>query len=255
MVDAGCLDDVAAIFGGHLDQHYAVGTIVVHNGCVNASTDTFTITVHGKGGHGARPHQGVDSILVGAEIVVALQTCLSREVNGADPVVLTVGRFQAGTAPNVMAGEASLAGTFRTLDPAVRAQARDIVGRVSETVAAMHGAAATVVFSDGIGPVVNTEREYAMAWDAASALVEPGGVVIPLHKPNMGAEDFAAYGEAGCPGCYVRLGTATPGVTEVPAHSSTWDLNEATLPLGARYYASLASIAGERLVAAAAAEA
>lgn len=250
MVHAGALEGVAAVFGGHLDQKYDVGTIVVHHGSVNASTDTFTITVEGKGGHGARPHQGVDGILVGSEIVVALQTCLSREVNGGDAAVLTVGSFQAGDgAANVMAGRATLAGTFRALDVDVRMQMRRIVERVASSIAGMHGATVSVAWSHGVGPVVNTEREYDIARAAAMAVVGPTGT-IALPSPNMGSEDFAAYMEAGWPGCYVRHGTATPGCSEVPAHSDTWDLNEDTLAVGAMYYARLANEAGERLAAA-----
>jgi len=120
MIEAGALDDVQMIFAGHVDRHYPTGTIVTHAGAVNASTDTFRIDIRGKGGHAARPHESVDSVVVGSLLVMAIQTIVSREVNPAHPSVVTVGRFEAGTASNVIAGQAELEGTIRAQERSVR---------------------------------------------------------------------------------------------------------------------------------------
>ena len=113
MIDAGVLDNVAMIFGGHVDRHFSAGTIAVTEGSVNASTDSFMIRITGRGGHAARPHETVDAVVVGSLLVMALQTIVSREINPLSPSVVTVGRFDAGSANNVIAGQAVLEGSIR----------------------------------------------------------------------------------------------------------------------------------------------
>lgn len=113
MIKAGVLQDVGIIFGGHLDRHYPTGSIVVTDGAVNASSDAFWITITGRGGHAARPHETVDAVVAGSLLVIALQTIVSREVNPAHPSVLSVGIFRAGSASNVIANEARLEGSIR----------------------------------------------------------------------------------------------------------------------------------------------
>jgi len=103
MIADGVLENVALIFGGHLDRHYPTGTVVVSDGAVNASSDRFEIKIAGQGGHGARPHETVDAVVVGSLLVIAIQTIVSREINPAHPSVISVGRFEAGTAANVIA--------------------------------------------------------------------------------------------------------------------------------------------------------
>ncbi|MBH0194686.1 MAG: amidohydrolase [Nitrospira sp.] len=104
MIQAGALDGAGLIFGGHLDRHYQPGAIVVAEGAVNASSDNFTIEIIGQGAHGARPHESIDAVVVGSLMIMALQTIVSREIDPARPSVVSVGQFQAGTAPNVIAG-------------------------------------------------------------------------------------------------------------------------------------------------------
>ncbi|MCA9573220.1 MAG: amidohydrolase, partial [Myxococcales bacterium] len=106
MIEAGVLEGVGMIFGGHLDRHYAPGELIVTDGPVNASTDTFTVEILGQQGHGARPHEAIDAIVVGSLLVTAIQTIVSREVDPAHPSVISVGSFHAGPAPNVIADRA-----------------------------------------------------------------------------------------------------------------------------------------------------
>lgn len=245
MICAGALDGAGMIFGGHLDRHYAPGAIVVAEGAVNASSDNFTLEIIGQGAHGARPHESIDAVVVGSLMIMALQTIVSREVDPARPSVVSVGQFQAGTAPNVIAGQARLAGTVRAQDPAVRGQLLSSIRRIAESIAQLHGAKIQVTVREGTPPLVNSPE---MAGLARSAAIEAVGEanVLPLKTANMGAEDFSYYLEK-IPGAYVRFGGQVPGREGFPAHSSKFDFAEEALSVGAAYYHAVAKLAGRRL--------
>lgn len=245
MVQEGALDGVAAIFGGHVDRHYGLGTIVAHEGAVNASTDAFRIEIKGAGGHAARPHESVDAVVVGSLFVMAIQTIVSREVNPAHPSVVTVGRFDAGTASNVIAGHAVLEGTIRAQDPDVRSHLIASLKRIADSVARLHDAEANVTVTAGTPAVINPRDMVEIAREAAGQVVGEEHTVS-LHTPNMGGEDFAYYMRE-IPGCYVRFGAVAPGREGFPAHSSKFDFDEGVLSLGAEYFYRAAKIAGHRL--------
>ena len=245
MIEAGALDGVAAIFGIHVDRHHSTGTIVVHDGVVNASTDMFKIEIIGRGGHAARPHESVDAVVVGSLLVMAIQTIVSREVNPVFPSVVTVGRFDSGSAPNVIAGHAILEGTIRTNDPGVREHVMEALRRVSQATGQLHQAEIVVSFDAGTPVVVNPPAMAEIARRAALRVVSRDHVV-PLPTANMGGEDFAYYLEK-VPGCFVRLGAQVPGREGYPAHSSRFDFDEAVLPVGARYLQEVVREAGEAL--------
>ncbi len=249
MIQEGALDGVAAIFGGHVDRHYGLGTIVAHEGAVNASADAFRIEIKGAGGHAARPHESVDAVVVGSLLVMAIQTIVSREVNPAHPSVVTVGRFDAGTASNVIAGHAVLEGTVRAQDPDVRSHLITSLKRIAESVGRLHEADAKVTVTAGTPAVINPRDMVEIAREAASQVVGDEHTV-PLHTPNMGGEDFAYYMQE-IPGCYVRFGAVTSGREGFPAHSSKFDFDEGVLSLGAEYFYRAAKIAGHRLAGAA----
>lgn len=241
MVDAGVLDGVAMIFGGHLDRHYPTGTIIVSEGAVNASTDTFHITITGQGSHAARPHESIDAVVVGSLLVMALQTIVSREVNPAFPSVVTIGRFDAGTAANVIAGQARLEGTIRAQHPQVREHLKKSLQRMVQSVGQLHGAAVQIEFRDGTPAVINDPAGTAVARQAAVATVG-AHQVQPLRTANMGGEDFSYFLEQ-VPGCYVRFGAQVPGKEGYPAHSSKFDFDEKALAVGAAYYYHVARAA------------
>ncbi len=247
MIDAGALDGVEMIFGGHVDRHYPTGQIVAHAGAVNASTDSFRIEIQGKGGHAARPHEGVDAVVVGSLLVMALQTIVSREINPAHPSVVTVGRFDAGTAPNVLAGRATLEGTIRTQEKPVRDHIVSSLSRICDSIGALHNARLILTLEEGTPPVVNPKDMAEIARKAAVAVVGEANAV-PLHTANMGGEDFACYMEK-IPGCYVRLGARAPGREGFPAHSSKFEFDEEVLLIGARYFYEVARLAGGILAA------
>ncbi len=243
LIEEGVLDNVAVIFGGHLDRHYPTQSIIVTEGPVNASSDKFSIEIAGQGGHAARPHEAIDAVVVGSLLVMAIQTIVSREVNPAHPSVVSIGRFDAGTAGNVIAGHALLEGSIRAQDPEVRADLHKSIKRIAESVGQLHDARVQVAIKQGTPPLINKSGVTALAQRAAVQTVGEQGV-RPLATANMGGEDFSYYLEQ-VPGCYVRYGAQIPGREGFPAHSSRFDFDEDALGIGAAYLASVARIAAD----------
>ncbi len=247
MIAAGALEDAAVIFGGHVDRHFSVGSIAITDGAVNASSDRFVIEITGKGGHAARPHETVDAVVVGSLMVMALQTIVSREVNPAYPSVVTVGRFDAGTASNVIAGAAKLEGSIRSQDQSVRESLHRAIERMAKSIGQLHGAAVDVTIQLGTPPVINPPEFTDIARRAGAKAVGLDNIV-KMEVANMGGEDFGYYLQE-VPGCYVRFGTAREGVEQFPAHSNRFDFDEQAIAVGAAYYAQVAKLAGEAIVA------
>jgi amidohydrolase len=245
LIDAGELDGVGLVFGGHIDRRYPTGELIINPGAMNASTDQFRIRIVGQGGHGARPHEAVDAVVVGSHLVTALQTIVSRETDPGDPAVVTIGSFHAGSAANVIAGTAELTGTLRSLKPETRQHLRDALARMAAGIGALHRAAVTVTFETGTPPLVNTPEMAALAAAAAADVVGTERVV-GLKSTNMGGEDFAFYLER-VPGGFIRFGAGRPDETAYPAHSSRFDFDEAALSVGAAWFHRIAHLAGERL--------
>jgi len=245
MMKEGVLEGVAMIFGGHVDRHYLPGTIIVNEGPMNASTDLFQIEIRGQGGHGARPHEALDAVVVGSLLVTAIQTIVSREVNPAHPSVLTVGSFVAGKAPNVIADRATLGGTIRSQHPEVRAHLHRSLIRIGEAIGMLHGAEIDVVVELGTPVLSNTADMAELAREAAELVVGEANV-RPLDTPNMGGEDFACFLED-VPGAYVRFGAQVEGRESFPAHSSRFDFDERALAVGARFFDHVARRAAEKL--------
>jgi len=246
MIEDGVLDEVSMIFGGHLDRHYPLGTIIVTDGAVNASSDQFLINISGKGGHGARPHETVDAVVVGSLLVTAIQTIVSREINPAHPSVVTVGRFDAGTASNVIADKAKLQGTIRAQDEDVRQYLHDSIQRISDAIGQLHGAEVHTEIIPGAPAVLNPPEMANLCREAAAAVVGKEQV-CELETANMGGEDFGHL-LAKRPGCYVRFGAIAEGQEPYPAHSSRFDFDERTIGIAAAYYRELAETASHHLL-------
>ncbi len=238
MIKEGVLAGVRAIFGGHIDRHFHVGQICVQPGLICAYTDTFTIDINGKGGHAARPHEAVDSIVVASLLVMSIQTLVSREVNPAYPSVVTVGRINGGSAPNVIADHARLEGTIRSTHPKVRKTLISGLERMVKATGELYHARACIDFVKGYPPVVNDPEASKIAYRAACQVVGTDEVVRQPH-PSLGGEDFAYYLNK-VPGCFVRFGATKPGERAYPAHSPYFDFDEEVLPIGARYLATVA---------------
>lgn len=231
---SGCLEDVDAIFAGHVTHHYCTGEIMVAEGTITAYSDKFTIQVSGRGGHGARPHETVDAVVVCGLLITAIQTLVSREVDPLHPAVVTIGRVEAGSAPNVIAEEAVLQGSIRSTLPETRERIHQGLQRMVQAVAASHGAEASVVIEAGYPPVVNTPKEVEICRHAARSVAGEEAVVTQEH-PSMGGEDFAFYLQQ-MPGCYVRFGARKPDWPYIPLHSPSFTFDEEVLPLGARFF-------------------
>jgi hippurate hydrolase len=242
MVAGGALEEVAMIFGGHLDRHFQTGALIVTDGVVNASTDTFRIRITGQEGHAGRPHEALDAVVVGSLIVMAIQTIVSREIDPDHPSVVTIGQFHAGRASNIIAGRAILEGTIRAQELDVREHLMTSLQRIAESVGRLHQADVSLEFGDHTPPVVNEGEAVALAREAAESIVDSEGVTELVHA-NMGGEDFSCYLET-VPGCYIRFGAQVPGREGYPAHSSRFDFDEEALAFGAAWFAGVAEIAG-----------
>lgn len=247
MIAAGAVEDVAMIFGGHVDRRYDAGTLIVTEGTVNASTDHFAISIRGQQGHGARPHEAVDAVVVGSLLVTAIQTIVSREVDPAHPSVVSVGTFHAGTAHNVIAGDALLEGTVRSHGADVRESLLRSLRRIAQAIGDLHGADVRIEIHRGTPSLENAPEMAALAREAAVDVVGEERVVA-LRTANMGGEDFSFYLEH-CAGCYIRYGSKVAGLEGHPAHSSRFDIDESALGVGAAWLARVARLAGERVLA------
>lgn len=237
MIASGCLDDVEMIFSGHIDTHYPVGTFVLDKGLICSYTDPFTITLQGKGGHAAKPHEALDTVVTGSGLVMNLQTLVSRHINPAHAAVVTVGHFSAGTVHNVIAGKAVLEGTIRCGDPATRKQILIALRRLIEGTEKMSGARIELTLHDGLPAVINDELSCNIARQAALSVLEEE-YLISQDFPSLGGEDFAFY-QQHIPGTMIRFGAAAQE-NAGPAHSGTFDFDEQVLPYGAHWLAAVA---------------
>jgi hippurate hydrolase len=238
VISAGALVNVQAIFAGHVTHDYAVGRIMVADGIVTSQSDRFSINVCGEGGHGARPHEATDAVIIAGFLITAIQTLVSREVNPLHPSVVTIGQVHAGTAPNVIAEEATLEGSIRTTRPEVRQHIHDGIRRMAEAVGLLHNARVNVDIAEGYPPVVNSKPEAVIARAAAHKILGESGIAEMEH-PSMGSEDFSYYLNE-VPGCFVRFGARDPDWEPVPLHSSGFDIDERVLPVGARFFEQVA---------------
>ncbi len=233
-IASGALEGVSAIFGGHLTRHYKVGEIMVASGTITSHSDGFTIRVKGRGGHGARPHEAVDAVVVSGLLIMAVQTLVSREINPTHPSVITIGKVEAGSAGNVIAEEASLYGTIRTTNSAVRKHIIEGLQRIAKAVGDLHNASILIEIREGYPPVVNTEKEAEISRRAVLAVLGESGLAA-MDQPSMGAEDFSYY-LLEIPGCYVRFGACREGCENIPLHSPSFDFDEEALKFGAAFF-------------------
>ena len=238
---SGALEGVLAIFGAHVDRRFAVGEVVAQEGALAASTDTFALTLHGAGAHGARPHEAADPIVAAAAVIGALQTIVSRRLDPALPGVVTVGVIHAGHAANVIPENAELAGTIRATTPETRALLFGEVEGIVRGIAGAHRVRADLRFNEGTPPVVNPPEGAAWAIQAVHDVLG-ARALVPLGAANMGGEDFAFYLEK-IPGCFLRIGAREPDGERIAAHSPRFHASEESLFVGALVLAQCARVA------------
>lgn len=206
LVKAGVMEGVDEIYGIHISPNLPVGQIAARPGTMNATPDSFAITIQGRGSHGAYPKGSIDPIVVGAELVMALQTIVSRNVDPGDKAVVTVGKFSSGEADNVIPDTAEILGTVRTITPEVRALIKERLHAIVEHVTAMNGATYDLTYTHGYDLVINDQEKYENVLRAGEKVVGAENVLLQEH--GMGGEDFSAYMQD-TPGCFFNLGTGT----------------------------------------------
>jgi amidohydrolase len=245
VLSTGALADVEAIFGGHVDRRFAVGTVVAQEGPLAAAADSFRIILRAGGAHGARPQDTADPIVGAAAVVMALQTIVSRILSPAALAVVTVGTIHGGTAPNIIPDLVELSGTLRSFDPGVRAVLHEEVRRIAETVAHSYRLEVSAEIELGPPPVVNPT--VAAGWGRrAAGSVLGADALANLPEANMGGEDFACYLER-IPGCFLRIGAREPGGEVIPAHNPRFDVDEGAIFVGAAVLAETARVASAAL--------
>ncbi len=225
------------VFGAHNDPTIPLGQMTAVAGPVCANTDDFWIRIHGRGGHAARPAAAIDPVIVGAQIVLALQTLVARRIGALDSAVLSICQFHAGTVSNVIPEEAVLNGTVRTLTPEIRTTMERLMGEVVTSTAQANGADAVLTYERGYPSVINAADATARAALAATRLLGEGKV-IRERPPGMGGEDFAYMAQV-VPGCFVRIGQADGARGSQPVHTGTYDFNDDILPIGASFWSTL----------------
>jgi hippurate hydrolase len=241
MIEAGALAGVRAIFGGHVTHEWPTGKIMIRKGAMTAQSDRFHITIKGKGGHGARPHEAIDAVVIAALLITTLQTLVSRQTNPVHPSVITVGKVTAGTAPNVIAESARLEGTIRTTFPESRDHIHKGIRRMAEAMGELHDADVHLELTQGYPPVINTDAEVKLVRECARGLYGPDALRSSPH-PSMGSEDFSYYLEQ-VPGAFFRFGARRPDWEPIPLHSPRFDIDEAVLPIGAEFFDAIARTA------------
>ena len=239
LLDDGLFDryPVDHILGGHVKPELAAGKISVRTGPVMAALDGFHIEVVGKGGHGACPHACRDPIVAASAMVLALQTVVSRTSDPDKTCVLSVCRIQGGEADNVIPDKVVLEGTMRTVDGDQRAACLDRLFAVAESTAAAMGCKALIRLQRGMPLVVNDPETARICRAKAEGLLGPEQVTaLPVDTIS---EDFALYAQR-VPGCYIGIGTGTPGAAFHPLHSDRFFPGDDLLPLGATVFAQMA---------------
>ncbi len=237
MIEEGALKnpDVDAIIGLHLWNNLPLGTVGVRSGALMGAVECFRAQILGRGGHGAMPDQTIDSVVVSAQIVNALQTIVARNVNPLESAVVTVGELHAGTAMNVIADTARMSGTVRYFNPALE----DYIGkRIEEIIAGVcqsHGANYELDYWRLYPPVINDAQIAELVRSVASEVVETPAGIVPTCQ-TMGGEDMSFFLQE-VPGCYFFLGSANPEKDlAYPHHHPRFDFDETALGMGVEMF-------------------
>ncbi|PIG93789.1 M20 family metallopeptidase [Gloeocapsopsis sp. IPPAS B-1203] len=237
MIEAGVLKnpDVDAIIGLHLWNNLPIGTVGIRSGALMAAVETFRCTILGKGGHGAMPHQTVDSIVVAAQIVNALQTIVARNVDPIESAVVTVGKLHAGTALNVIADTANMSGTVRYFNPKLEGYFAQRIEQIIAGICQSHGATYELNYSHLYPPVINNPDMAEFVRSQAVRVVETPLGIVPECQ-TMGGEDMSFFLQQ-VPGCYFFLGSANLSRNlAYPHHHPRFDFDETALGMGVEIF-------------------
>lgn len=229
MIAAGCLESphVDHVIGYHVDPELTAGTIGTKYGYTHASSDMFDITVHGVKSHGAYPDEGSDAIVAAAQVVSAVQSIVSRNIGAVDSCVITIGKFHAGTAGNIICDRAELSGTMRTTSAETRERAMTRLREVAEGVASSLGKGAEVNFRPGYIALRNDDRVVDVLNEAAAEIIGRENIITKQH-PSMGVEDFSFFA-AERPSAFFFVGTGFEGRKNYGIHHGKFEADESAL--------------------------
>jgi len=239
MVEEGLFDQfpVDAVYGMHNWPNMPAGRMSIRAGLGMASAAAFEIIVEGRGSHAAAPHQGIDPILVGAQIVTGLQSISSRVTNPIEGIVVSVTQFNGGDAINALPDSVTLKGTARSFAEDSETSVAALIRRIAEGTAAAHGATVKFEYQHLYPVLVNAEDQSLIAENVVRDVLGDEGLE-PAYPRTMASEDFSFMLNAR-PGCFVRIGAAFDGRVSAPLHNSKYEFNDDVLPIGASFWARL----------------
>jgi amidohydrolase len=232
MIQDGALENpkVDATFGLHLWNDRPVGTIALNRGALMAGVHSFDLTIHGKGGHGAAPHQTIDSIVTAAHVITNLQTIVSRNVDPLETAVVTVGSLHGGSAFNVIAESVAMKGTVRYFNPALGEQLPQLLERIVAGTTKSMGASYSLNYEKLTPPTINDSKWAEFIRDVAAEIVGSGNVIMDAR--TMGGEDMSFFLNA-VPGCFFFVGSRNEDRKLMyPHHSPKFDFDEAAMEIG-----------------------
>lgn len=233
MIKEGILDNpnVDAVIGLHVSENIPVGKIGVKRGVFNAASNPFTIIIKGKGGHGAHPEDTIDPIVIASQVVLALQTIVSREIPPVDPAVITIGSFHGGTAQNIIPEEVKLSGIIRTMKSEHREYVKRRLREVVEGITVSMRGTCSIDIEESYPCLYNDDKVLDLIVESAKDIIGEENIEV-LKNPSMGVESFA-YFSMERPSAFYFLGVKNEAKGIVhPAHGSLFDIDEDALPLG-----------------------
>lgn len=230
MIEDGCLDGVDAIFGNHMASKMPIGKVGYISGPAMAASATYEITIKGAGGHGAYPHTTIDPIVIGANVVQKFQQIVSRRINPLNPAVVTVGKFIAGTAFNIIPDTAFIGGTVRVYDVSVQEKIHNEMDNILKGLCTSSGATYDFFFNKGYPAVINTKEETKIVKEAFDIL----GLDSTEMEPRMGAEDFSYYLQK-VPGSFFSTGAGNESEGIIyPHHHPKFDIDEKSILIASK---------------------
>ncbi len=233
MIKAGAMENpkVSTTLGLHVDPALEVGSLLLCKGAMNAAVDDFSCTVQGKQSHGAKPENGVDPIVVAADIIMSLQTIASRMTSPTNPVVITIGQLNAGAAPNIIPDKAVMTGTLRALSNETLDFIRKKTELIAETTASMYDASVDFSWMNAPFPPLINDGEVTRVLEQAAENCPHIDQVVYMPEPSMGADDYAFFTQA-APGAYFNVGCTKKGGQWYPLHNPNFAAEEETIICG-----------------------
>jgi hippurate hydrolase len=224
---------IEEVYGLHNIPGMPVASFAIRAGGIMAATDEFTITLEGNGGHAAIPHKAIDTVVVAAQLILALQTVVSRNIDPMRSAVLSITMVEAGDAFNIIPRRVKLTGTIRTLEEAERAFMEERLRTISTGIAATFGVKVDIAYRRGYPPTVNAAEQTGIAAEVARSVV--GAAQVNDHVDGaMTGEDFAYMLQAR-PGAYILMGNGNSS----QLHTDTYDFNDEAIPVGVSYWSRL----------------